>query len=310
MPDRPIAAIDAGSNSVHLLVAAEVQGALLTVDEDAAFLGLGGVVDAQGRIPEDLKITLLGTFAAFLARARSWNPSAVVMLGTEPLRRAENAEEVRAAVQGAFGLPLHVLTHDEEGQLTALGALGGTAPKRGTLVVDIGGGSSEWVYLEPGSPPRVGVIATGTNRLTERFIRSDPPTKKDLDSLGKEARAHAAELPDLPVAELHLAGGTASKLRRFEPAPGPEQTLPSRLFPMIRRQILAEDTAALALRYRLRLRRAQLLPAGAALVEAVMEHYGVDTALIADASPREGAIRALRLAGDDWRERLPSLLGH
>jgi exopolyphosphatase/pppGpp-phosphohydrolase len=152
------AAVDVGSNSVHLLVVAIAGQQRRVIRDESELLGLGAVVDMEGRIPDDIAATAVELVRGYVETAREAGADWIGLLATEPLRRASNRTHVCDLVQQATGLRLHVLSHEEEAGLTVLGVLDGEPPSEPTLVLDIGGGSSELVLLEPGADPLIGVM--------------------------------------------------------------------------------------------------------------------------------------------------------
>ncbi len=138
------AAIDIGSNSVHLLVAEIASdGSLVTLTDENLQLGLGLTVQRQGRMGAVARRSVVSAVAGFTARAAELGATRVLLMGTQPLRRATDRSLLRHAVQDATGLDLVVLGHDQEATLTLLGVTGGRSVDDPLLVMDVGGGSSE-----------------------------------------------------------------------------------------------------------------------------------------------------------------------
>ena len=164
----PAAAIDLGSTSVHLLVARPGDGGLVSIEDESAFLGLGAAVNGSGSLGEVGRALLTATVAGFVERARAHGAETPIVVGTEPLRRLNDAALIVAEVSAACRTPLHVLEHEEEGLLTLIGLTGGRAVRHDLLVVDIGGGSSELVEIGPDGPAR----AAGVGVAYTRFWRS------------------------------------------------------------------------------------------------------------------------------------------
>src|SRR4029077_5523988 len=98
-----------------------------------------------------------------------------VFVGTEPIRRAADAATIVHEVQAATGVPLHVLSHEEEAYLTVGGVTAVRPVDRETLVVDIGGGSSEFCVVSPTERPRASGLKLGSNRLPAPPPRHEPP---------------------------------------------------------------------------------------------------------------------------------------
>jgi exopolyphosphatase/guanosine-5'-triphosphate,3'-diphosphate pyrophosphatase len=324
--DRRIgAAIDVGSNSVHLLVVAIEGQQRRVIRDESELLGLGAVVDMEGRIPDDTAAAAVDLVRAYVEAAREEGADWVVLLATEPLRRASNRSRVCDLVQQATGLRLHVLSHEEEAGLTVLGVLDGEPPSEPTLVLDIGGGSSELVLLEPGADPVIGVMPVGSARLTAAFIEDDPPTAEEIQALRTEAHHLLSGMPVGHPTRGIVVGGSGTNLVRLTADEGADASDEADtadetegadedwLIDKIRigraiRLVMHHPSAELVEAYGLRERRIVQMAAGASLIEATLDCYDLPHVESSDASLREGAILAWQRAGEAWRERLDELI--
>jgi len=180
-----VAAIDCGTNSLRMLIADLDRGAnrLTDVDRRMEIVRLGQGVDATGRLAPE---PLARTFRALAAYADAIKQAAAVsvrMVATSATRDAANAGEFVSGVTGILGVAPEVLSGDEEAALSFTGA---TAELRGEppppyLVVDIGGGSTEFVLGTGATPPTAGLsVDIGCVRLTERHLHSDPPRPAEI----------------------------------------------------------------------------------------------------------------------------------
>ena len=210
-----VAAIDCGTNSLRLLIADAdpAAGFLADVDRRLELVRLGQGVDATGRLaPEALARTLgvLRTYAAIIGAA---GVSAVRMAATSATRDAANAGEFVAGVRAVLGVEPEVLSGEEEARLSFTGA---TAELAGHvagpyLVADIGGGSTEFVLGDaaaagtvPGAAPGPAdavSVNIGCVRMTERHLRSDPPTSAEVAA----ARADIDAALDVAEAKIPVA---------------------------------------------------------------------------------------------------------
>jgi exopolyphosphatase/guanosine-5'-triphosphate,3'-diphosphate pyrophosphatase len=309
---QPAAAIDLGSTSVHILVGCVVDGGLISILDESAFLGLGAAVDGPGFLGAEARATLTTTVAAFVERARALGAADPIVIGTEPLRRLRDAGQIVAEVAAACGTPLHVLEHEEEGLLTLIGLLAGRAVDRDTLVVDIGGGSTELVEIGPGQPARAAGVKIGAGKLTRSVVSHDPATSEEIAGLYATADAAFDWTASRRPGEVFGVGGTASNLlkllRRREGATDVDlDFLDRRLLDAVRAVLAGEPAATLAARYQMREARIRLLAAGAAILEVVLDRTGADRIRVADTGIREGAIIAADHAGPRWRDRLQEL---
>ena len=301
------AAVDVGSTSVHLLVAS-LDGADLTVLADQSeFLGLGPIVDADGRLGAPTRDLLRDTLASYVDIARGLGARHVAIVATEPLRRAGDAARAVVDIERATGMPVHVLTHEEEAFLTLIGATAARPITVETLIVDIGGGSSEFCDVPAAGTAHASGVRLGAGRLTDRHVAHDPPTRDELTAM-----AHAAELAleRAPVAaprELVLVGGTASNLLKVAPTTMDDRVIDAARLAQAIDTMLSRPSDALVDQFLVRARRARILPAGAMIVEAIMRRYGLASATVADGGIREGAVRIALHAGPAWRDRLLAL---
>ncbi|MFH1474678.1 MAG: hypothetical protein ABIG85_02350, partial [Chloroflexota bacterium] len=314
--DRPLSveggravfgAVDLGANSIHLLVAAVEGHRVITLLDESVKLGLGDTVDAHGLIAGAAREELVGELVRYAATARDLGARSVAFVGTQPLRRAGDARAVVAAVEAATGVPLHVLGHEEEGLLTLLGATAGRPILDALAIVDIGGGSSEVVVVEPGARTlSVGLPAGGAS-LTGLLVASDPPTAADFAALQAEARRVVGAAPAASPVRMIAVGGTSSNLVKIIRAAARDRALtPSRLA-AARRTLGGARAGEVAARFGITEKRCRILPAGAAILEALMERYGVARVEALEEGIREGVVLALARGGPGWRDRLDAL---
>jgi exopolyphosphatase/pppGpp-phosphohydrolase len=174
-------------------------------------------------------------------------------------------------------------------------------------VVDIGGGSSEVVVIEPGAHARSGGIPVGCAALTRRLVAHDPPTDEEIRALRADARRVVVDAPRGAPASMLAVGGTSSNLVKVVPAAGKDRILTRRRLAAARRTLGGAPAATVAARFGITATRARLLPAGAALLDALMERYDVESVTAVEEGLREGVVLALARAGAGWRDRLDAL---
>jgi exopolyphosphatase / guanosine-5'-triphosphate,3'-diphosphate pyrophosphatase len=310
MVRRPGAAIDLGSTSVHLLVARLERSGLATIADESAFLGLGAAVDGTGLLGPAGRTTLAASVLGYVDKARAAGASEPIVMGTEPLRRLQDATRIVAEVSAITGVPLHVLEHAEEALLTLIGLTAGRAIRDELVVVDIGGGSCEIVEIGPGRLARAVGLQVGAGRLTRRLVEHDPPTGDEMRALADATDEAVDWTPSRPPTDVVVVGGTASnllKLVRRGGDPDRPDTLDRPALALARRVIASGPAELLAAQHGLREARIRLLAAGAAIVEVLMQRCRVDAVRVADAGIREGAIIAAARAGTAWRDRLEEL---
>jgi len=302
------AAIDIGSNSVHVLVAdLDPDGSLVTLLDGNLQMGLGLVVDAQGRLGAVARRAAVAAVADFALFADDMGADPILLMGTQPLRRATDRSLLRREMRDALGLELVVLSHQQEAALTLLGVTGGRAVAAPLLVMDVGGGSSEAILIAPGAHPVVGAVAVGSSRLSAAVVAHDPPTGEEITELRARAATLMAGLPAGSPASGIVSGGSGTNVSRLL---GRERTMPVTLDDLAMGLALLESSAAadLCLATGLTERRVRQLAAGIALVEALMLRYGLSVTEVSDAGLREGAVLAAEQLGGAWLAGLPGLL--
>jgi exopolyphosphatase/guanosine-5'-triphosphate,3'-diphosphate pyrophosphatase len=174
-----VAAIDCGTNSVRLLIA-DVAGATLTdVARRMEIVRLGEGVDRTGRLSPAAIDRTRHALLGYAAEIAGLGVTAVRMVATSATRDASNAADFRAMVRGVLAVEPEVISGDEEARLSFTGAVRGLAAEPPYLVVDIGGGSTEFVT---GGSIVTGAVSVdvGCVRMTERHLTSDPPTAAQI----------------------------------------------------------------------------------------------------------------------------------
>nr|WP_281174550.1 Ppx/GppA phosphatase family protein [Cryptosporangium arvum] len=184
-----VAAIDCGTNSIRLLVADLSDDTLVDVVREMTIVRLGQGVDETGRLaPEAIERTRVA-LAGYASQIRELGAERVRMVATSASRDASNADDFRAMVLSTLGRAPEVITGDEEARLSFDGAVRGLrSGEPPYLVVDIGGGSTEFVLGTDGVDAARSVDI-GCVRLTERHLRSDPPTAAEITATERDVVA-------------------------------------------------------------------------------------------------------------------------
>ena len=174
-----VAVIDVGTNSTRLLVADEQQEGFRSLERRMIVTRLGQGVDSRRILaPEALQRTL-SVIADYAAICGEYGVQRLRVTGTSAVRDAHNRDEVFDGVRTLTGQEPELLTGDEEATATFLGACAELDPDEPKLVVDIGGGSTEFI-VGAEAPERLISIDIGCVRMLEKFLRSDPPTAEEL----------------------------------------------------------------------------------------------------------------------------------
>jgi len=212
-----VAAIDCGTNSTRLLVADENGDELIRL---MRITRLGQGVDAQNRLAPEAIARTVAVLHEFRGSLDRFDVDRVRMVATSAVRDADNGATFAESAQAAIGVAPEVLSGTEEGQLAYGGASADLPSFDGdTLVVDIGGGSTE-ITVGRGSSVSSVSLQLGCVRLTERFLKSDPPTPREIaatrGAIADALVAGEGELPLLtaldPARRLVGLAGTVSTL--------------------------------------------------------------------------------------------------
>ena len=193
-----IAVVDLGTNTTRLLVADVEDGRVRQLDRRSTVTRLGEGVDSTGRLSDAAMERVLGTVADYRRAIDELGVERTVAVATSAVRDAANGDELRARLRDDFNIDARTISGDEEAHLTFLGATNGRANGGPVLVLDIGGGSTEFVVGAPSAEPSFHVSTrAGSVRQTERHISGDPPPPDAVADLAEEVREIiATDVPD------------------------------------------------------------------------------------------------------------------
>jgi exopolyphosphatase / guanosine-5'-triphosphate,3'-diphosphate pyrophosphatase len=191
-----VAVVDIGSNSVRLLIADKTDdGEITELDRQANVTRLGQGVDTSGRLADEAIERTYKVLADYAQRIDDHDCDEQIAVLTSAVRDSANGQDFAHTIEQRYGLTPHVLKGDEEARLTYLGATSDRDPSdtTPTLVLDIGGGSTEMIV---GAGPEVRFrVSTqaGVVRQTERHLHDDPPTQAQMDALADDVRGILAD---------------------------------------------------------------------------------------------------------------------
>jgi exopolyphosphatase / guanosine-5'-triphosphate,3'-diphosphate pyrophosphatase len=183
-----VAAIDCGTNSVRMLIADVAGDRVTDVARRMQIVRLGAGVDRTGRLAPDAMERTRRALVDYAAEIDGSGARRVRMVATSASRDASNAGDFRAMVRGVLGIEPEVITGDEEARLSFTGAVRGLSADAPYLVVDIGGGSTEFVTGRSTVDAALSVDI-GCVRMTERHLRSDPPTATEIVAAERDITA-------------------------------------------------------------------------------------------------------------------------
>ena len=181
-----IGALDVGTNTVLMLVAETTpDGGVRRVIDLARVTRLGQGVDQNHRLDPQAALRTLDTIAEFVTQARAAGAEKIVAVGTAALRDAADGEDFIRRVRERTGVELEIVSGETEAWLSYLAVTRGLRldPAQRLLIIDIGGGSTEFIRAESGAKLQVASLQIGSVRLTERILHHDPPTTREAADL-------------------------------------------------------------------------------------------------------------------------------
>ena len=210
-------AVDVGTNTVLLLVAdVDDEGKLLPVEELERTTRLGRGLGSTGRLhPESLTKTL-ETLETYRAVCNRLGVDEIHVVGTSALRESQNGEDLVKAVERRFGWTLRTISGEEEARLSYLAVEREMGSGRPLLVLDIGGGSVEFIVGQEGSLLSVHSLSVGAVGLTETFLRSDPVTEEEFGSMADHITRNLADVALPRPTKAVALGGTITTLSAVE----------------------------------------------------------------------------------------------
>ena len=291
-----VAAVDCGTNSIRLLVAEHTPGDahLVDLDRRMEIVRLGQGVDATGRLaPEALERTfkVARTYAEAI---REWGAERTRFVATSATRDAANRDEFVAGVLEIFGVEPEVITGDEEAGLSYSGAtrgLAGGVPAP-YLVVDIGGGSTEFVLGED-KVLAARSVDVGCVRMLERHLRDDPPTADQIAAASADIDAaidRAAAL--VPISDARSLVGVAGSvttiaaisldLAAYDASKVHHARIPAARVHEVARMLLHQTRAERAAIGCLHPGRVDVIGAGALILDRILTRLDVDSLVVSE----------------------------
>jgi len=180
-----VAAIDVGSNSIHMVVAqVDSSGGISVLWRVREMVGLGRTSFPSKRLTKVSMDRATVTLRRFLVEAHRWQCEDIVAVATSAVREAENGGEFIERVRSELDVHIRVVSARDEARLIYLGVRHGVGLRGGpNFILDIGGGSVEFIVADAEKPLLLESRKLGAARMTARFIKSDPPEPKEIKAL-------------------------------------------------------------------------------------------------------------------------------
>jgi exopolyphosphatase/guanosine-5'-triphosphate,3'-diphosphate pyrophosphatase len=296
-----VAAVDIGTNSVRLLIT-NARGEEL--ERHMQITRLGQNVDVAGSLHPDAIARTLKVLTEYGALIAQHHVTRIRAAATSAARDADNSSVFFDGAERALGVRPELLSGEEEALLSFRGATTGVDPNEGPfLVVDIGGGSTEFV-LGSRAPEALTSVAMGCVRMTERHLKSDPPTRAELEACSADVRGILAQVKRaVPVAQarrmIGLAGTITSlaSLQRGLKHYDPRLTHHSRLtrdqvetlFARLSVSDVAARRAMLA-----EPKRAEVIIGGVAVLLGILEEFAIHELMVSETDILDGLAASLQ----------------
>jgi exopolyphosphatase/guanosine-5'-triphosphate,3'-diphosphate pyrophosphatase len=303
MAGEPLAVVDIGSNSGRVMVyRPEAGGHLHILAGHRAALRLARGLDDTGRIPEEALERAFAALADFRAIARGSGVRRIVAAGTSALRDAANGPAFIRRVRRELGFPIRILSGVEEARYGFLGAVGGLPVDDGVLF-DLGGGSLQLGRFRRRRLVGATSVPLGALRVSDAFLRSDPPTGREVRRLRAHAREVLAEAGVAPLGPGERLVGTGGTLRNLAKVDQRASGYPiARLHGyLLTARRLGDAAARLASEKQkkraktpgLNADRRDSIVGGALVIETLIETLGAEEVLVSGQGVREGLALAL-----------------
>ncbi|MEP6902641.1 MAG: Ppx/GppA phosphatase family protein [Actinomycetota bacterium] len=301
MKTQTIAAIDIGSNSLKLaIIQAAASDSFTVISQERERVRLGHETLKTHRLSAEAINLSADAIAKFRSIAESRNADLIIAVATASVREAQNAAEFVSEIKKRTGVSVEILSSLEEARLIGIAAAQNFNFQKGSLLnIDIGGGSTELSLMRDGEPHKLFSMKLGAVGLTERFIASNPPKKKELENLRVEiASALERPLRKIKGETWQISTGTSgtilnlASLINFQNGENAEQK-PS--IPIKKLAALNEMLARIPLEERAKLpsistQRAEVIVAGGQILENVMRALKIETLAPCAYALREGVI--------------------
>jgi exopolyphosphatase/guanosine-5'-triphosphate,3'-diphosphate pyrophosphatase len=304
MSPRRSAFIDIGTNAILCLIAdIRDTGRFRVLDDLADVARLGQGVDLTGRISPDGELRALTVLERYRDHCKNLGVEEIVAVGTSALRDAENSGEVRARYRAKLGFDIRLISGREEAAYSFLAVQRGLSLDANVfMVIDVGGGSTEFIRGNQSGVSQAVSIDVGSVRLTERFLHSDPVRGDEVAAMIAAVDQEIAQLPRLGLgadSNLTLVGiaGTFTtlaavqkKLRHYS-----HSDVHGSCFDLkeLRRQITLLQEKSVAERKDIAgmdPKRADVIFAGACLIERIMKFYRAERVIVSDQGVRYGLL--------------------
>ncbi|OLD50121.1 MAG: hypothetical protein AUI42_04725 [Actinobacteria bacterium 13_1_40CM_2_65_8] len=293
-----LAAVDIGSNTVHVLVADVVHNKLVDVAHYVEMPELGARVARAGSIGTKGRIAIRA-LRTVIAQARKHGYEKLIAAATEAVREASDGEAFARQAGLAIGVPVHIISAQREAELSFLGVASRHATRREWVMVDLGGASTEVVIARGHEMLRSAALPIGSGVLASTYL-SDPPRPDERARMRKAALRELTHAPDGDVDRLVATGGTASNLPFVLTRRNPPSVLTTADLLTCEGRLDAGRAAHLAGKLGLPTNRVKVMRAGVEVLLLFLDWYGLALLQISHEGLRHGMLLAYLEQGEDW----------
>ncbi len=303
-----IAVVDVGTYSTRLLISAihkkytleETLNSIEDVFSVGRITALGRRLKETGYLQEEAINEVLSTLKEYVLISKEYKVQEIIGYATQACREAKNGQELLEKIK-QLGIDIKLITGEEEAYLSFLATAYGIKPEDDFVVIDQGGGSTEFVYGEKNSGYRMKKSVSfpfGIVTLTERFIKSDPPKKEQLEDMRDFIIEHLKKIEDYRKGKQFIGlGGTITTLVALE----------KNIFPYVSSkvhgQVLSkksieswlEKLSSMTLEERRSIpaiedKRAEAIISGIVIFDTALEFFGKESITVSDWGLRHGAV--------------------
>jgi exopolyphosphatase / guanosine-5'-triphosphate,3'-diphosphate pyrophosphatase len=293
-----LAAVDIGSNTVHVLVADVVRGRLQDVAHYVEMPELGAQVARTGVLGTRGKVAIRA-LRFVIAQARTHHYERLIAGATQAVRQASDGEEFVRQAEEAIGTPVHIIPAKREAELSFLGVAGTHAGKREWAMVDLGGASTEVAIGLGRKMVRSATLPIGSGVLASTYF-SDPPKPDERARMRKAALRELTQAPDGEVERLVATGGTATNLPMVLTRRNPPGVLTTADLLVCEARLDGGRAVEVGKTVELPVNRVKAMRAGVEALLLLLDWYGLALLHISHQGLRHGMLLAYLERGDDW----------
>jgi len=296
-----LAALDIGSNTVHVLVADVVRGELEDVAHYVEMPELGPQVARSGTIGSRARVALRAV-RKVLAAAKTHGCDQLIAGATQAVRQASDGPAFVRQVSEVLGVPVRIIPSRREAALSFLGAASRHAIRREWALVDLGGASTEVVIARGKEMLRSATLSIGSGVLADRYL-SDPPRLEERARLRKAALRELPHAPDGDVERRVATGGTASNLPAVLTRRNAPQVLTTADILVCEARLDGHRARHVAANVGLPANRVKAMRGGVEALLLLLDWFGLALLHVSHEGLRHGMLLAyLERGGDWWRD--------